>query len=377
MDVVLPPGIYLFQCESFAGAMLTSRDRAGHRPPGQRAHPYQQVTSDQIQAATLTYRHRASPPGLGVSGADTDALGRPSTTGKLATARQLWLPAHLDYARLGAAYDTFGNFNNEINGRPLGLVGGVERPATSGASCASSTGCGTASPTHELVPVAGASTAPSHGLIKQFPQMLMPANDLSLRTHEILENTLQFELTGETDEGSNTNLATAWANVQGTQTGAGGHRRPAPGGRTGPAGTLGRARAKCGLLSRLLTRPGRQLGAADSLSPHPSVNTSTVSSSGCSSSSRVVPDLLELPVAATGDAILSARAQRATVAGLVPRSRQARTAVARRGAGSQGPDSSQISRRRLLHWAPDRDGGRRQRHSGRAFPCCRLDRLRH
>ena len=30
----------------------------------------------------------------------------------------------------------------------------------------------------------------------------MPMNDLSLRTHEILENTLQFELTGSTDEGS-------------------------------------------------------------------------------------------------------------------------------------------------------------------------------
>ena len=71
--------------------------------------------------------------------------------------------------------------------------------------------------TTELVPVANALDAAVHGLIKQFPQMLMPANDLSLRTHEILENTLQFELTSETDEGSHTNLATAWANVQGTQ----------------------------------------------------------------------------------------------------------------------------------------------------------------
>ena len=42
-------------------------------------------------------------------------------------------------------------------------------------------------------------------------------NDLSLRTHEILENTLQFEFTGETDQGSHTGLATALANVQGTE----------------------------------------------------------------------------------------------------------------------------------------------------------------
>lgn len=32
MDAVLPPGDYLFQCESFAGATLTSRCRTGHRP---------------------------------------------------------------------------------------------------------------------------------------------------------------------------------------------------------------------------------------------------------------------------------------------------------------------------------------------------------
>ena len=56
-----------------------------------------------------------------------------------------------------------------------------------------------------------------HGLARAFPQMQTPANDLSLRTHEILENTLQFELTGDDDEGSHTTLATALANVQGTQ----------------------------------------------------------------------------------------------------------------------------------------------------------------
>jgi high-affinity iron transporter len=36
--------------------------------------------------------------------------------------------------------------------------------------------------------------------------------------HEILENAIQFELTGQTDEGSHTNLATARANVDGSRT---------------------------------------------------------------------------------------------------------------------------------------------------------------
>jgi len=45
----------------------------------------------------------------------------------------------------------------------------------------------------------------------------MPNITLALRTHEILENTLQFQLSGELDEGSGDELALGWADVQGTQ----------------------------------------------------------------------------------------------------------------------------------------------------------------
>ncbi len=40
--------------------------------------------------------------------------------------------AHLDYERLGAAYDTFGSFNDEIDGRPNGLPLGVNDPGWTG-----------------------------------------------------------------------------------------------------------------------------------------------------------------------------------------------------------------------------------------------------
>ena len=40
---------------------------------------------------------------------------------------------------------------------------------------------------------------------------------LGLRAHEIVENTIQFELTARTDYGSGSNLATARANLQGTE----------------------------------------------------------------------------------------------------------------------------------------------------------------
>jgi high-affinity iron transporter len=217
MDVTLPPGLYSFQCEGFSGFTAESHVERVTGPKVVAPAPYLQVTSDQIQLATLDYRasltavmKRLEP--------ETARLARAVTAGRLAQARNLWLPAHLDYERLGAAYDTFGKYDGEIDGRPLGLVGGVRNPDFTG-FFRLEYGLWHGQPRSELAPVATALAADVRGLVESFPQMLMPANDLSLRTHEILENTLQFELTGETDEGSHTNLATAWANVQGTELG--------------------------------------------------------------------------------------------------------------------------------------------------------------
>ena len=56
-----------------------------------------------------------------------------------------------------------------------------------------------------------------HELVSVFGRQITDPNDVALRTHEVLENTLQFELTGATDQGSHTNLATAKANLDGTR----------------------------------------------------------------------------------------------------------------------------------------------------------------
>ncbi len=56
-----------------------------------------------------------------------------------------------------------------------------------------------------------------NALVAAFPHQLLVNTDIPLRAHEILENALQFELTGDTDYGSGTNLATMRANVDGTR----------------------------------------------------------------------------------------------------------------------------------------------------------------
>jgi high-affinity iron transporter len=50
--------------------------------------------------------------------------------GNLAAARRDWLPAHLTYATLGAAYASFGKFDDKIDGRADAL--GVHNPKWTG-----------------------------------------------------------------------------------------------------------------------------------------------------------------------------------------------------------------------------------------------------
>ncbi|MEW2301022.1 EfeM/EfeO family lipoprotein [Streptomyces sp. NPDC006655] len=141
-----------------------------------------------------------------------DAVDR----GDLAAARTAWLPAHLQYERMGAAYDAFGEADRAINGTDAGLRGGVHDKDFTGFHRVeyglwhgeSATGL----------------RAPAAALLKSVTALRddwagtrMDPAQLGLRAHEILENTVQFELTGRTDYGSGSNLATARANLDGTE----------------------------------------------------------------------------------------------------------------------------------------------------------------
>jgi high-affinity iron transporter len=54
-------------------------------------------------------------------------------------------------------------------------------------------------------------------LAQKFPQESIPATELPLRTHEILEDALRDELSGEDDYGSGTDMASVEADVDGTR----------------------------------------------------------------------------------------------------------------------------------------------------------------
>ena len=215
LDVVLPPGEYAFVCATRSGLSLVSPLREVRGDPVTDSHPYTPVSDQLMQIAAHDYNQSLRPVMQRLL-RDTDRLDAAVQAGRLDEARRLWIPAHLDYSKLGVAYDTFGRFNDEINQRPMGLPGGVHDPKFRG-FLRLEYGLWHGEPQATLAPISGALDRSVHGLVKSFPKLTIPPGDLSLRAHEILENTLQFELTGATDEGSHSNLGTAWANVQGTR----------------------------------------------------------------------------------------------------------------------------------------------------------------
>jgi iron uptake system component EfeO len=154
--------------------------------------------------------------GLDALGRQADALASDVRGGDLGAAKAAWLPAHLTYERLGAAYDAFGDFDQDIDGRPDGLAGGVSSSQWTG-FFRLEYGLWHGQSARQLTGVADKLDADVRALRTSWPATRINLLDIGLRTHEILENALQFDLTGHDDYGSGTTLATTQASITGTQ----------------------------------------------------------------------------------------------------------------------------------------------------------------
>ena len=163
-------------------------------------HAYRTYVQQNLPRLLAAARHLA---------ADVDA-------GDLIRARTDWLPAHLDYARLGAAYASFDDFDTRIDGTPDGLPGGIDDPSWTGFSRIEY-GLWHGQSAAQVRPFMTGLVADIRGLIRDFPSEDADPADLPLRSHEILENALESQLTGAADFGSGTTLATLDANIDGTE----------------------------------------------------------------------------------------------------------------------------------------------------------------
>ena len=215
MQVTLGRGRYAFRCLPEDTDASTGRTVTVHDGPA-RGAPAVVPVDEQVLRGSVTRYRRYVTDALPRLRADVSRLRRAVDSGDRAAARRAWLPAHLDYERLGAAYGTFGDLADAIDRLPAGLPDGVHDDGFTGFHRIEYGLWHGESMTALRGPTAALATAVGK-LQRTFRTERVDPNDLPLRAHEILEATLQFELTGEADQGSGTTLATARANVTGTE----------------------------------------------------------------------------------------------------------------------------------------------------------------
>jgi iron uptake system EfeUOB component EfeO/EfeM len=215
LATTLGAGSYAIRCVFTDGTVRTSRPVAVTGTTTGAATGYQPLPDLAMTGPVTAYRAwiGAALPRLLAAGQTLDA---DVARGDLAAAKTDWLTAHLDYERLGAAYNSFGDFDDEINGMADGQPEGLASPGWTG-FFSIEYGLWHGRSAARLRPLTQNLVSTVNGLIQDFPSEEVDPGDLPLRSHEILENAMQFQLTGIADYGSGTTLATVYANTQGTQ----------------------------------------------------------------------------------------------------------------------------------------------------------------
>ncbi|MEV4598256.1 EfeM/EfeO family lipoprotein [Amycolatopsis sp. NPDC049253] len=215
LPVNLADGAYALRCAPEDGTPFVGpavRVSGGAQRPGPAVVP---VTNADLLEPLRKY-HQYVAEGLTTLAGQTAALDDAVHSGDREASERAWLTAHLTYERLGGAYDAFGDADGAVNGTTAGLAGGAADPGFTGFHRLENGLWHNENPA-ELEPVARQLDTDVRQLRTAFGGAQVDQNDLGLRAHEILENTLQLELTGRTDYGSGSTLATAQANIAGTR----------------------------------------------------------------------------------------------------------------------------------------------------------------
>jgi iron uptake system component EfeO len=212
MSLDVGSGTYAFLCEvEDSGAVVGPTVTVGGHVAGTRA--VAPVTYNDLYPLAKAYA-KYTEAGLRTLARETTALAADVGGGTMSAARSEWLTAHLQYETLGAAYDAFGNYDDEIDGRADAL--GTSSQKWTG-FYRLEYGLWHGQPTRVLTSVADTLNTDVHALLAWWPTQEIPLLDIGLRTHEILENALEFQLTGHDDYGGGTTLATTLANIEGTR----------------------------------------------------------------------------------------------------------------------------------------------------------------
>ena len=212
-------GVYAFDCD---GSTYGNRTGPTVRVPGHVRGGIAILPASANDMATVTEQEYAYvSDGLAAVARQTAVLAAEIKAGDLSAAQATWLSAHMAWERLGSAYGMFGPYDDEIDGTPFGLAGGVNNPGFTG-FYRLEYGLWHGQSAEELTGPAETLNLNVRSLETAYPSMeLLPPlalSDLALRTHEVLENAMQQQLSGLDNFGSGTTLATLTAGIQATKT---------------------------------------------------------------------------------------------------------------------------------------------------------------
>ncbi len=211
-------GAYAFVCDVSGGARTTGPTTTiAGRVPGAAAMAPPAIPAT---LAALTSERAYVTDGLATAAHQVSLLAADIGSGDLTAARSRWLTAHLDYERIGSAYGMFGAYDDAIDGSPDGLPGRVNDTSFTG-FYRIEYGLWNGQSAAQLIGPARVLYRDIQSLRTAYPGMILypqaALSDLALRTHEILEHAIRFQLSGADDFGSGTTLATAVANVDATR----------------------------------------------------------------------------------------------------------------------------------------------------------------
>jgi high-affinity iron transporter len=139
--------------------------------------------------------------------------------GDLNAARTDWLTAQLDWEKVGASYDSFGDDGTAVDGLPDGLVNGVHDKDFTGLHRLEY-GLWHGQSAAALRPVVATLASDISAVQKNLTSddLAGDPTNLPLRAHEILEDALRDHLSGTDDQGSGDAYAATSADIDVTRT---------------------------------------------------------------------------------------------------------------------------------------------------------------
>ncbi|WP_236792381.1 iron uptake transporter permease EfeU [Amycolatopsis sp. GM8] len=215
MPVNLTAGEYAWRCVMSGVPVQTSATLAATGAGGLALPAVLPVRDGDLDGPLKQYQDYVTPQ-LSTMATQVDALRAALSGGDVGGAKVDWLQAQLTWERVGAAYGSFGDLADAIDGQPNGLADGVNDKDFTGLRRIEY-GLWHGQSAADLAPIADQLGQDLATLRQKLPAITADPADLPIRAHEILEDALRDKLSGNSDQGAGSAYQETLADVEATR----------------------------------------------------------------------------------------------------------------------------------------------------------------